>query len=412
MRYAFGTILLLGVCAWPIVAGCFESNEPASVILIAAPAPVNLPAIKLERAFPKVEFTKPVAMVLQPGSEWFHVVEQLGKIYRIKNDDKSEVKELVLDLSKRIPIRRRNNEEGLLALRFHPKFAKNGYAFVYYSMHKGDGKPRRGVISRFTFKEDKFDVKSEKIILEVKQPYGNHNGCEILFGSDGFLYASIGDGGAANDPHEHGQNKNTLLASIIRIDVDSEADGKAYSIPKDNPFVDDKNARGEVWAYGLRNVWRMSFDAETGLFWAGDVGQNGYEEVDIIVKGGNYGWNKREGAHAFSGGKKTAEMIDPVAEYPRRDGLSVVGGYVYRGGKYPAMSGVYFYADFYTGKVWGLRYDAKNKKVVDNEMLAQFKRVYISSFALDADNELFAVNFGGNIHRVVPDKPAKKEKAE
>lgn len=402
---------LIGTLLTLITGGCFDAAEPSqtkmnvSVSEVSANAeikPESLPAIRLVKAFANSTFKKPVALVFQPGKgNWIHIVEQAGKIYRIKNDDQSSVKELVLDLTKKAPQRRRNNEEGLLALRFHPKFKDNGHAFVYYSMHKGNGKPRRGVISRFEFKDNVFDIDSEKIILEVTQPYGNHDGCEILFGTDGYLYASFGDGGAANDPHKNGQNKNTLLASIIRIDVDKEEDGRAYAVPKDNPFVDDKKARGEIWAYGLRNVWRMNFDLKTGLLWAGDVGQNAWEEVDIVVKGGNYGWNKREGSHAFMGGEKADKMIEPVAEYARDKGISVVGGFVYRGKKYPLLQGVYLYADFYTGRVWGLKYDAENKKVLRNELLGHFSGINISSFAADADNELYVVNHRGNIQRVM-----------
>ncbi|MHC4840665.1 MAG: PQQ-dependent sugar dehydrogenase, partial [Planctomycetota bacterium] len=304
------TLSLLLLALIPATVGCTSKDEKRDVQAQNIAAPEELPEIRLEKAFPKVEFNKPLAMVAQPGKgEWLHVVEQLGRIYRIKNDAKSSVKEIVLDLTDRIPTRRRNMEEGLLAFRFHPEFKDNGYAFVSYSMHKGGGKPRRGVLSRFTFKDKKFDTSTEKIILEVKQPYGNHNGCEILFGDDGFLFASFGDGGAAHDPHDNGQNKNTILGSIIRIDVDKQDEGKAYAIPEDNPFVKEKDARGEIWAYGLRNVWRMAFDRKTGLLWAGDVGQNAWEEIDIIEKGGNYGWNVREGKHEFQGRKKTPEMI-------------------------------------------------------------------------------------------------------
>jgi len=180
----------------------------------------------------------------------------------------------------------------------------------------------------------------------------------VLFGPDGMLYLSIGDGGAANDPHNHGQNPSTLLGTVIRIDVDRAKDDKPYAVPADNPFVGDAKAAPEVWAFGLRNVWRMSFDRATGKLYGGDVGQNAWEEIDIIQRGGNYGWNVREGRHAFAPARPGAfstDFIEPIAEYGHGDGVSVTGGFVYRGARFPALVGVYLYADYAFGTIWGLR---------------------------------------------------------
>jgi glucose/arabinose dehydrogenase len=361
--------------------------------------PKTLPAIKLVEAFPGLKFELPVFLTADGANDkLLYVVGQNGYIWRFKNDAETKKKDVFLDISDRIPARR-HNEEGLLALAFHPKFKDNGYFYVTYSQHG----PRRGLISRFTWdrKKDKVDLDSEKIILKVSEPYGNHNGCTLLFGPDGYLYASFGDGGAAGDPKLNGQNKKTLLAAIVRIDVDKSDGEKNYAIPDDNPFKDDKNAAPEVWAYGLRNVWRMSFDRDKGTLWAADVGQNAYEEVDIIEKGGNYGWNKREGTHAFHGGEKAKDMIEPIVEYRHNKGLSITGGYVYRGKKLKKLQGVYLYADYAIGRVWGLKYDLKNKKLLVNEQIGWFSRATISSFGEDADGELYVCGHRVNtIYRV------------
>jgi len=367
-----------------------------------SPDPGPLPAIKLVDAFPKLRFDLPLWFGHDgTDSGWLYVVEQDGKIWRFKKA--AETKELFLDLTAVVPGRRmRHNEEGLLALAFHPKFKENRQFYVCYSQLKG-AKPRRGVVSRFTATKDgqPTDLTTEKVILEVDQPYGNHNGCTLVFGADGFLYLSFGDGGSANDPHGNGQNLGTLLGTVLRIDIDEEETGKPYGIPKDNPFVGKAGALPEIWAYGLRNVWRMSFDAETGLLWGGDVGQNRFEEIDIIEKGGNYGWNKREGFASFNKGEKAAEMIDPVVEYPRDKGISVTGGVVYRGKSIEKLQGVYLYADYGSGRLWGVEYDNKEKKVKQHELLAHVQNATISSFGEDPQREVYVCgHYRGMIFRL------------
>lgn len=234
-------------------------------------------------------------------------------------------------------------------------------------------------------------------MLEFAQPYSNHNGGHLAFDSAGHLFITAGDGGSAGDPHAAGQNLNTLLGKILRIDIDG---GQPYAIPKDNPFL--TKGRGEIYAYGLRNVWRFSFDRQTGALFAGDVGQNKWEEIDIIEKGGNYGWRTMEGKHCFSpaSGCDQTGLILPIHEYPRSEGVSVTGGYVYRGSKIPALNGVYIYGDYGSGKIWGLTYDFTAKKVVKNELLIN-SNLPIASFGEDTDGELMVVSYDGRIFRIV-----------
>ena len=342
-------------------------------------------------AFPKLAFKRPVGIThAGDGSNRLFVLEQKGRIMVFQNTNEASEARVFLDL--RTKVSRKHNEEGLLALDFHPEFETNGHLYVYYSAKD----PRRGVLSRFTVSSDDPDVadsESEQIILEFEQPFGNHNGCTLLFGPDGYLYISLGDGGWLGDPKENGQNLNTLLGSILRIDINDTQDDLAYAIPSDNPFVGRDDARGEIWAYGLRNVWRMSFDRETGELWAGEVGQNLFEEIDLIVKGGNYGWNVREGFHPYRESEIQGDFIDPVVEYPRADGLSVTGGYVYRGSANPRLTGAYLYADYVSGKIWALRHEGGVMTMHREIYNPPSRRRYISSFGEDEAGELYLCAF-------------------
>ncbi len=350
----------------------------------------SLPTVGLSRAFPRLTFTRPVYLThAGDGTNRLFVLDQRGRILVFENrSDVAQAKEF-LDL--RPNVNSRNNEEGLLALAFHPKYADNGRFYVYYTATN----PRRGVLSRFTVSADDPDLadsSSEQVILEIEQPYANHNGSTVLFGPDGYLYISLGDGGHANDPHNNGQDLSTLLGTILRIDVDRREADRNYAIPKDNPFVNRPEARGEIWAYGLRNVWRMSFDRRTGDLWAGDIGQNKWEEIDLIVKGGNYGWNIREGNHDFKPRESADPLIDPVVEYPRGDGLSVTGGYVYRGDRIPQLRGAYIYTDYVSRKIWALRY-RDGKVTAHREISSGRRRTYITSFGEGPDGELYLCAF-------------------
>ena len=375
----------------PIIASSSVAVEKSPS---AQQEPARVPAIQLVRIFPNAELRRPVQVVQAPGEpNNLYVVEQAGRILRLdQNNDQVKSGAVFLDMRKEV--NSKNNEEGLLSICFHPQYADNGFVYLYYSVTN----PRRSILSQFRVSDDRktINLDSEKKILEVDQPYSNHNGGTVLFGPDGMLYLSLGDGGAANDPHGHGQNVGTLLASILRIDVAHVTKESPYTIPSDNPFVSTKGARKEIWAYGLRNVWRMSFDRETKLLWAGDVGQDQFEEIDVIVKGGNYGWNMREGVHSFPSGLKGEfgdAYIDPVFEYSHNDGVSVTGGYVYRGTKYPELQGIYFFADYGYGIIWGAR--CQDSKLGAPRKLIHRSGNLWSSFGEMLNGELVLCSFDG-----------------
>ncbi len=354
---------------------------------------------QLEAAYPSLTFTRPVDYQHPgDGSNRIFVVEQRGVISVFEDDHASSTKKTFLDVSG--PVDDAGNEEGLLGLAFHPDYQNNGYFYVNYTINN----PSRSRISRFQVSPNNPDQalrESELVLLEYDQPYDNHNGGQVSFGPDGYLYIAVGDGGAGGDPQDHGQNRKTLLGSILRIDVDRPENGKNYGIPNDNPFVNtNEGLEEEIYAYGLRNPWRFSFDPETQQLWTGDVGQNMYEEVDIIEKGGNYGWNITEGFHCFEPRNNcdTAEVILPVWEYDHSQGdVSITGGFVYRGPTLSELTGKYIFADYASGRIWAL--DVSNPaNPVNTEIIdANFA---ISSFGVNAQNELFICGFDGKIYKM------------
>lgn len=381
-------------CMQWMVAGLSGLGVVVAVAESTPPTTEPIPSIRLERVLPNLKLTRPTQLIARPDrTDRLYVLEQSGRILEIDPTATDvETAEVFMDLRDRVNFG--GNEEGLLSMVFHPKLAEDRRFLLYYTAEE----PRRAVLSEFRLDESgaKGDPTSERVLLEVPQPWSNHNGGTVLFGPDGMVYLSIGDGGAANDPQGHGQDLGTLLGSIIRIDVSGREGDRAYSIPPDNPFVSREGARPEIWAYGLRNVWRMSFDRETGDLWAGDVGQNKFEEIDLIVKGGNYGWNRREGFHPFGRQDAAAPVdpfLDPVVEYPRDEGVSVTGGHVYRGPE-EELRGVYLYADYAMGTIWGIR-RRPDGSVVGPEVLTRRPRSLISSFGEASDGTLYITTFEG-----------------
>ncbi|MGK0153554.1 MAG: glucose/arabinose dehydrogenase [Neolewinella sp.] len=378
------------------------------------------PAIAYEDAFPGQDsFKQPLFVAFhETDAESAYVVTQPGFIYRIPRDGQKSEREVFLDLSKQVFTE--NWEEGLLGFQFDPDYANNHFVWTYWSekieartepMGRGKRKSnRQSIIARYTVKEAggkrSVDLSTELRVLEVFQPFGNHNGGTILFGPDSMLYITFGDGGAANDPYGNSESLAMLLGKVLRIDVRNASADEPYKIPKDNPFVATEGARGEIWCYGLRNIWRMSFDRETNELWAGDVGQGRIEEVDRLVKGGFYGWNTYEAHEEF--GKRRGKQptpkdhILPIASYAHSEGVSITGGHVYRGKKIPGLQGYFVYADFITKRAWACREGKDGGQDVVRLKSAAFPP---SSYAEEPDGELLMTVFigkKGKIFRLVP----------
>ena len=365
----------------------------AAVAIDETPLPVHN-----ERAFPSLEFNRPVLLThAGDGTNRVFVASQLGKVHVFPNKQTASKMETFLDIEDRVHYKEFENEQGFLGMAFHPKFKTNGELFVFYSTTE---QPLTSVVSRFRVDRkdpNRVDPKSETELLRVTRPFWNHDGGTLAFGPDGYLYIALGDGGKANDPFGNGQNLRTLLGKILRIDVDHKDPGKNYAIPKDNPFLDYPHAQGEIWAYGLRNVWRLSFDRATGHCWAADVGQDLWEEIDIIVRGGNYGWNPREGRHPFGIGgiqEPRADIIEPIFEYHHDVGKSVTGGLVYRGKRVPQLAGAYLYADYVTGKLRALRYDEERQVLLADQSIGD-NISPVMSFGEDETGEAYFMTTRG-----------------
>jgi len=347
---------------------------------LAQPGAVNRVA-----AFPSLAFDRPVKIThAGDGSDRLFVVEQAGIIRVFPNDAAAATANVFLDI--RPLVSNENNEEGLLGLAFDPGFASNGRFYVYYSA----AGPRRSVLARYVAAGDAADPASRVELLSFAQPYGNHNGGELVFGPDGMLYVSTGDGGSGGDPQYNAQDLDRFLGKVLRMNPDGSA-------PADNPFRDGAGGpRDFVWAYGLRNPWRMSFDRATGDLWAGDVGQGAREEIDLVTRGGNYGWRHYEGTLAYNAdGRPYADFAPPVIDYGRGLGASVTGGFVYRGSANPSLRGAYLYADFVSGRVWALVHDGAN--LLSNTQIASVSNP--SSFGEDEAGELYVCSFDGRIYR-------------
>ncbi len=349
--------------------------------------------VQLEMAFPSLQFERPVD--LQQAGDLLFVVEQRGIIWVFDRDPAVSAATEFLDIRSRVS--RGGNEEGLLGLAFAPDYTTSGDFYVYYSARS----PRRSIVARYRRSASDVraaDATSEDVLLTVAQPYSNHNGGQLAFGpDDGYLYIGLGDGGSGGDPLNHGQNRTTLLGSLLRIDVSTTP----YGIPADNPFTGNTDGyKEEIWAWGLRNPWRFSFDTATGRLYLADVGQNAWEEVDVIVKGGNYGWRTMEGPACFRppancnrAGLELPEHAYASNGAPR----SITGGYVYRSTSVPELVGRYLYGDYVEGTIWGMGTDstAQNTELLDTSL-------NIASFGQDAYGEVYILAFDGRIYRFAP----------
>lgn len=352
----------------------------------------NGDSLQIVEAFPFLEFDRPVDLQNNGGDNLF-LVEQRGVIQVFHNDPSTETADIFLDIQSIVD--NQGNEEGLLGLSFHPDFLQNGYFYVNYTTSLGTTR-----ISRFevdTQNPTVADPSSELVLLEFSQPFGNHNGGQLTFGPDGYLYIAVGDGGSGGDPQGHGQNTSTFLGSILRIDVDNPSGNLYYGIPANNPFAGNQSGfREEIFAYGLRNPWRMSFDVDTGLLWAGDVGQNEFEEINVIKNGGNYGWKIMEGADCFqNAGCEQLGLIEPTYHYGHDNGnASITGGVVYRG-SIANLVGWYVYADYSSGRIWALESSSTDP---DNQLLFDSNH-RITSFGTDHLHELYYCSQDGKIYK-------------
>jgi glucose/arabinose dehydrogenase len=322
------------------------------------------------------------------------VVEQAGTIQVVRAGAMGAAP--FLDIQERVGDA--GNEQGLLSLAFHPDYAANGHFYVNYTDNSGDT-----VVSRFerqASNPDLADPASETIIIAVDQPFANHNGGQLQFGPDGYLYIGMGDGGSGGDPAGHGQDQTTLLGDLLRIDINS---AEPYAIPTDNPFAADSGRRGEIWGSGLRNPWRFSFDRATGDLYVADVGQGAWEEVNFQpagVGGANYGWNIFEGTHCYRGDNcQAGGLVMPVAEYSHDHGCSVSGGYVYRGASFPVLSGIYFFGDYCSGIIWALARSEQGEWQTQQVALTGLR---ITSFGEDAAGELYVLDRAGGLYQIQP----------
>lgn len=362
-----------------------DATEPGS----QDPEGIENLNLELEPVFADQSFSRPLLLTHAPGeADLVYVVENEGRVLVLDLSNETGEAEVFLDITDRV--NNSANEQGLLGLAFHPDFTNNSLVFVNYT--DADGTV---VSSFFANSRIQADADRETEILRFDQPYDNHNGGHLAFGPDGYLYIASGDGGSGGDPENYAQGLDTLLGKLLRIDVDGSDGDRQYGVPADNPFS-GVSERAEIYAYGLRNPWRFSFDPD-GRLWLADVGQNSIEEINIVEAGGNYGWNLREGSLPFREGVADSELIDPIWEYSHDLGRSITGGYVYRGDAVPELQGYYVYGDFISGRIWALQYQGDGR--VDNFDLLQ-SDLSIASFSEDAAGELYVVDYQGAIYRL------------
>jgi glucose/arabinose dehydrogenase len=337
--------------------------------------------------------SQPLFVTAPAGDPRLFVVEQPGRIRIVSGG--ALLPTPFIDLTAKISS---GGERGLLGLAFHPDYASNGFFYVYYTDTQGDTKVER---YRVSANPAVADPASAQHVLSVAQPYANHNGGPLAFGPDGYLYVGLGDGGSGGDPQGHGQNAASLLGKILRLDVNGAA---PYAIPAGNPFVGQTGKRPEIWITGLRNPWRFSFDHDAGLLYVADVGQNAWEEVNVVpaASGGlNFGWNLMEAAHCYNGsGCAQQGLTLPALEYSHSDGCSITGGYVYRGSAIPSVRGHYFYADYCEGWIRSFRWDGS--QAVDRRSWELGSIGNVTSFGEDSARELYVTSSSGRVYRFAP----------
>jgi glucose/arabinose dehydrogenase len=332
---------------------------------------------------------QPLALAVRSGDSALYVAQKTGKVVAVRDEVVDPVP--VLDLRSQVSL---GGEQGLLGLAFSPDGRE---VYVNYTDTNGDTH-----VTGYAMRDGRADTATRRELLVVDQPYSNHNGGNLVFGPDGYLYIGLGDGGSGGDPDGNGQSLSTLLGKMLRIDPTRDGD-RPYRVPPDNPFVGRAGARPEIWAYGLRNPWRYTFDRLTGDLWIGDVGQSAWEEVDLHPSGSaggeNYGWNRMEGDHPYGGAAPPAGAVRPVYEYSHDQGCVVTGGYVYRGNAIPDLVGAYVFADFCAGAIEAIR--LRDGRVVDHRTLGPVVSS-LSSFGEDAEGELYAMSLGGGLYRLTP----------
>jgi glucose/arabinose dehydrogenase len=337
--------------------------------------------------------TAPIGLQILPDGRLF-VLEQAGTIRIVQNG--AVMPAPFLDITSKVTS---GGETGLLGLAFHPAYAQNGRVFVHYNRTvAGQLQTVIAEYARSAANANAADPASERILLTLNQPFANHNGGQMAFGPDGFLYIGLGDGGSENDPQRNGQNTQTMLGKLLRIDVNTTAAGKQYGIPADNPFA---NGGGlpEIYAYGLRNPWRFSFDTATGRLFVGDVGQDKFEEVDLVSRGDNLGWSVMEASHCFrpSSGCNMTGLKLPIAEYDHSEGNAVIGGYVYHGAAIPSLQNAYIFGDFGTGRIWMLT-EAPAGQWTRTLLLSTNRN--LSTFGQDASGEVYVVDLSGTVSKL------------
>ncbi len=375
-----------------LLLSCTDKNMAVSNGMEVKPD--TIPALKLTRVFKQIALDSIVFMTQAPGNDqYWYVVEKAGRVLRIDSESESAKSSVFIDISERVDSS--PNEAGLLGMAFHPEYKSNGYVYLSYT---GDNGNLISYVSRFSLSNDgnSLDPDSEKRLIELEQPYSNHNGGNILFGPDGYLYIGFGDGGSGGDPKGHGQNTKTLLGAMLRLDVDH---GDPYAIPPGNPFAVNNQGRPEIYLWGLRNPWRFSFDRGTAMLWVADVGQNSWEEVNVVNQAGNLGWNGKEGTHCYKSATcRNPAYIDPVIEYDHDQGCSITGGYVYRGTAIPKLRGTYLYSDFCSGTLWGAR-EESNGTYISFKLLDT--GLNIASFAQSNSGDVYILHLSGEVYKIV-----------